>query len=154
MKTEMAIGIRLRPAHSPDSAATFSSVASKSRFRWISPTHSLCIEQSPSHQVQIRECRRRFEPARVVCQAPVTHLLKAEHPLDHPKHVLNLGAYLGFAAVGLLDRFVNVLTLPVALVGEVLRPWRASANRRPLSSVGLITPNSSLLPMQKQTDGI
>src|SRR5271167_534721 len=100
MKTEMAKGLRFRPALSRGLAGIFSSAASNSRFRWISPTRSLCIEQSPSHQEQIRQRRGGLEPVQVLRQTPVTHFLKAEYPLDDPKDVLNLGAHAGLATVG------------------------------------------------------
>src|SRR5271167_4842717 len=149
MKTEMAMGFRFGPAQSRVSAAIFSAAASKSRFRWISPTRLLCIEQSPSYQEQIRERRSCLKPVQVLRQAPVTYFLKAEDPLDDPKHMLDFRAHTRLATVGGLDRLINVLAPAVALVGEVLRPRRAGADRRPLSSVRLIAPDSPLLPMQQ-----
>jgi hypothetical protein len=63
--------------------------------------------------------------------------------------MLDFRAHTRLATVGGLDRLINVLAPAVALVGEVLRPWRAGADRRPLSSVRLIAPDSPLLPMQQ-----
>src|SRR5450759_3196149 len=148
MKTEMAMGFRFRSAQSRLCEVIVSSAASKSRFRWISPTRCLCIEQSPSHQEQIRERRGRLEPVQVLRQAPVTHFLKAEDPLDDPEHVLNLGAYAGLTTVGGLDRLVNAFSPSVALVSEVLRMRRAGTDRCPLSFVRLITPDASFFPMK------
>ena len=51
--------------------------------RRASPTRSLSIEQPPSHQVQIRQRRSHFQAMQVLSQAPITHLLEAERPLDH-----------------------------------------------------------------------
>src|SRR5450759_1177945 len=149
MKTEIAMGFRFRSAQLCLSAAIFGSTTSKSRFRWISPTRSLCIEQSPSYQEQIRQRRGSLEPVQVLRQTPVAHFLKPEDPLDDPKHVLNLGAHAGLATVARLDRLVNVFAPAVALVGEVLRPRRAGADRRALSSVRLVAPDSSFFPMKQ-----
>src|SRR5450759_4873060 len=122
MKTEMAMGFRFGSAQSRVSTEIVSSVASKPRFRWISPTRVLCIEQSPSYQEQIRERRSSLEPVQVLGQAPVTHFLKTEDPLDDPKqHVLDFRPHAGLAAVGGLDRLINSLAPTVALVREVLR---------------------------------
>src|SRR5450432_260323 len=149
MKTAMATGFRFRSARSRVSAAILTVVASKTRLRRILPTRSLCIEQSPPHQEQIRERSGRLEPVQVLRQAPVTHFLKAEDPLDDPEHMFNLGAYAGLATVRGLDRLIDTLSPPVALVGEVLSMRRASADRRSLPFVGLVTPDSSFLPVEQ-----
>ena len=121
----------------------------KARVRRFSPTLSLYIEQSPSHQKQM--CKRcgHLKSVQVFCQASVTHFLKAEDSLDDPKHVLDLGPYAGLTSVGRFDRLVYTLSPPVALVGEVLRLRRTGADRRPLSFLGLITPDSSFLPVKQ-----
>jgi len=108
------MGFRFGSAQSRVSAGIFSSAASKPRFRWISPTRVLCIEQSPSYQEQIRERRSRLEPVQILGQAPVTDFLKAEDPLDDPKHVLDFRPHAGLAAVGGLDRLINSLAPTVA----------------------------------------
>ena len=138
------MGFRFGSAQSRVSTEIVSSVASKPRFRWISPTCVLCIEQSPTYQEQIRERRSSLEPVQVLRQAPVTHFLKAEDPLDDPEHVLNFGAHTGLATVGRLDRLINALAPAIALVGEVLvlinRPTpgdgRSRLRHTPYSSSG------------------
>ncbi len=145
----MGTGFRLRSAQARVFAETFLVAASKTRIRRISPTRSLRIEQSSSHQEQIRERGGRLEPVQVLRQAPVTYFLKAEDPLDDSEHVLNLGAHAGLAAVGRLDRFVDALSPSVALVREVLRMRRTGADRCPLPFVGLVTPDASFLAVQQ-----
>src|ERR1035438_5975082 len=149
MKTAMAMAFRFESAQSRFCGVVFSSAASKTRFRWISPTRSLGIEQPPSHKEKIRERCGRLEPVQVLRQASITHFLKAEDPLDDPEHVLNLGPDAGLATVGGLDRLVDAFSPPAAVVSEVLRIRRAGANRCPLSFVCLITPDASFLPMQQ-----
>ena len=136
----MAVGFRSRSAQWRVSAETSSLCASQSRVRQLSPTPSLRIEQPPARQEQIRQRCGDFQSVQVLRQASVTHLLKAEDPLDHPKDVLDLGAHAGFATVGRLDRLVDAFAPPVTLVGKVLRPRRPGADRGLLSAVRVITP--------------
>jgi len=143
------MGFRSRPAPPHVFAEIFSVAASKIRIRRLSPTRSLCIEQSPPYQEQIRQRCGDLQSMQVLRQASVIHLLKAKDPLDHPKHVLDFGAHTGLAAVGRLDRLINALAPAVALVGEVLRSRRAGANRGLLSAVRLIAPDAPFLPMQQ-----
>jgi hypothetical protein len=65
------------------------------------------MEQSPARQEQIRQRCGDFKPVQVLRQASITHLLKTEDPLDHPKHVLDLGAHAGLATVGGFDRLID-----------------------------------------------
>src|SRR5580704_16997708 len=116
MKTEMTMGFRSWSAQSHVSAETLPLFASQPRVWRLSPTPSLPIEQSPSYQEQIRERCGGLQPVQVLRQTPVTDFLKAEDPLDDPKHVLYLGAYAGLATVGCLDRLVNAFSPAVALV--------------------------------------
>src|SRR3974390_1669321 len=104
MKTGISPGFRSRPALLRVSAGIFDSAASKIRILLPSPTPSLRIEQSPARQEQIRQPRAHLQSVQVLRQASVTHLLKAEDPLDDPKHMLDLGAHPGLAPVGRLDR--------------------------------------------------
>jgi hypothetical protein len=62
--------------------------------RRFSPTRSLRIEQSPPYQEQIRQRCGELQSMQVLLETSVTHLLKAEDPLNHPKHVLDLNAKL------------------------------------------------------------
>src|SRR5271163_492008 len=116
MKTEMAMGFRSWSAQSRVSAETSSLLASQCRVRRLAPTRSLRIEQSSAYQEQIRERCSDLKPVQVLRQASVTHFLKAEDPLDHPEHVLDLRAHAGLATVGGPDRLINAFAPPVTLV--------------------------------------
>src|SRR5580658_1454603 len=104
LKADKAMGLGSRLAQRHVSAETSSLFAPQSRFRRLSPTPSLRIEQSPSYQEQIRERRGDLKPVQVLRQTSVTHLLKAEDSLDYPEHVLDLGSDARLAPVGSLDR--------------------------------------------------
>lgn len=149
MKAKLASGYPLKRAVARVCAETRLPTSRKTRVWRFSPTLSLYIEQSPSHQVQIGKRCGDLKSVQVFCQASVTHFLNAEDPLDDPKHVLDLGLYAGLASVGRFDRLVDTLSPPAALVGEVLRLRRTGADRRPLSFLGLITPDSSFLPLKQ-----
>src|SRR5882757_9251259 len=129
MKAKMALGFRSDRAAACVSAETLLPAASKTRVRRLSPTRSLRIQQSPARQEQIRQRCGDLQSVQVLHQASVTHLLKAEDPFDHPKHVLDLGAHAGLAPVGGLDRLINAFAPPISLVGKVLRPRRPGADR-------------------------
>src|ERR1019366_5792944 len=109
-------------------------LAAQPRVRQLSPTPSLCIEQSPARQEQIRQRCGDFQSVQVLRQASVTYFLKAEDSLDYPKHMLDLGSDTGFATVGRLDRLINAFSPPVTLVGKVLRSGRPDGARRLLST--------------------
>src|SRR5579862_1945733 len=149
LKAAIAMGFRSWSAQGRVSGETSSLCASQARIRQLSPTRPLRIEQSSSYQKQIRERCGDLKPVQVLRQASITHLLKTEDPLDHPKDVLDLGAHAGLTTVGGPDRLINALAPPVTLVGEVLRPSCSGADRRLLSAVRLIAPDPPFLPMQQ-----
>src|SRR5271156_3273550 len=103
MKAQMEIQFRPRLALAHLSAETFLFASSHIWMRHLSPALALCMQQSPSHQEQIRQRCGDLQSMQVLRQASVTHFLKAEDPLDHSKHVLDRGSHAGFAAVGRLD---------------------------------------------------
>ena len=148
------MGFRFNLASARVSAEIFSAAASETRVRRLSPARSLRTEQSHSYQEQILERCGHLQSVQVLRQASVTHFLKAEDLLDHPKHVLDFGTHTGLATVGCFDRLINAFTPAVALVGEVLRPRCCGADRRPLPAVCLIAPDSPLLPMQQMLQGV
>src|ERR1039458_6501389 len=53
-----------------------------------------------------------------------------------------------------LDRLINTFSPPIALVGEVLRSRRTSADRGLLPAVSLIAPDSPFFPMQQVPQGV
>src|SRR5882672_7294360 len=114
MKTGISPRFRSRSAPPRVSAEISGVAASKTLILRLSPTPSLRIEQSPARQKQIRERRADLQSMQVFRQASVTHLLKAEDPLDHPKDVLDLGANAGLATVGRLDRLINAFAPPIS----------------------------------------
>src|ERR1035441_8055750 len=154
MKAEMAFGFRSNLAPTHVSAETFLFADLQPRVRQLSPTRCLRIEQSPSDHEQIGKSCRDLEPVQVLRQAPVTHFLEAEDPLDDAKNVLNFGAYSGLAAVRRFDRISDALTPSVASVGEVPGPRCAGADRRLLSAVSLVTPHSRFLTMEQVLQGV
>ena len=105
--------------------------ASKTRFRRFSPTRWLRIQQPPARQEQFGQRGGYLQPVQVLRQASVAHLLEAEDPLDHPKHVLNLGADAGLATVGGLDRLIDAFAPSKTLIGEVLRSSRSVSRDTP-----------------------
>ena len=72
--------------------------ASKRRISRSPATRLLRMQQSPSDRVQIGERGGDFEAVQVLGEAPVAHLLEAEHPLDHPDRVLDLRSDARLAA--------------------------------------------------------
>ena len=97
------MGFRLTREPTRVSAATRVFFAAQPRVRRLSTTLSLRIQQSPTRQEQIRQRGGDLQSVQVLRQTSVTHLLKAEDPLDYSKHVLDFGAHSGLAAVGRLD---------------------------------------------------
>ena len=80
-----------------------------------------------AHDEQITQRASYEQSVRVLVQPTVADLREAEHPLDHPKAVLNLGPHFRLGAVaGLLGR-VHHAAVPIAPVGEVPRLGSASA---------------------------
>src|SRR5688500_9572697 len=57
------------------------------------------FQQVRSDDEQIGERAGDEEAMRVLVQAAIAHLLEAEHPLDHPEHVLDFRAYPGLRTV-------------------------------------------------------
>src|ERR1017187_1654990 len=148
MKAEMAAGIWSTRAPEQVSAAARAVIAAQAHVRRLSPAPSLRIQQSPARQEQIRQRCGDLQSVQVLCQTSVTHFLEAEDPLDHPKHVLDLGTDAGLATVGGFDRLINAFAPSVTLVGKVLCSGRPGADRSLLAAIGLITPDSPFLPMQ------
>ena len=145
----MALECRLGWAPARVSAETALRAASKTRVRRLSPTRWLRIQQPPARQEQVGQCVGNLQPMQVLRQASVAHFLKAEDPLDHPEHVLDLGAHAGLATVGGLDRLVDALAPSKTLIGEVLRSGRPGADRIFLTAIGLISPNARLFAVQQ-----
>src|ERR1035441_4902151 len=132
MKAEKVMGFCLTRAPQRVSAETRVFIAAQPRVRRLSLTPPLRIQQPPARQEQIRQRCGDLQSVQVLCQTSVTHFLEAEDPLDHPKHVLDLGTDAGLATVGGFDRLINAFAPPVTLVGKVLRSgrrmvcWRSS----------------------------
>ena len=85
----------------------------------------------------------------VFLEPAVAHLGKAEHPLDDPDRMFDLGPHLRFGPVpGPLDR-VDDATVSIAAVGEIPRPRRFPADHGALAAIGLIAPDAGFLAMQQ-----
>ena len=104
MKVQLEIQFRPVLALAHVSAETFLYASSHIRMRHFPSTLALRTQQSPSRHEQFRQRGCDLQSMQVLRQASVAHFLKAEDPLDHSKHVLDLGSHAGFAAVGRLQR--------------------------------------------------
>src|SRR6266545_8295323 len=109
----------------------------------------LSSQQVTSRQVQIGQRGRHEQAVRILGQATITHLSKAEDALDDPDRVLDLGADARLGAVlgALLRRQVAVAA--TALLGEVLGLRRMLPNQFALASVTGVAIHSPLVTMQQ-----
>src|SRR5262252_5341352 len=86
---------------------------------------------------------------RVLFEPAITHLGKAEHPLDNPDRMFDLGPHFGFGAVfGALDLIDNT-TVTVAAIGEIPRPRRMLPDPRPLAAIRLVAPHAGFVAVQQ-----
>jgi hypothetical protein len=124
----------------------FASIPVISRFP---STRLLRPEQFSSDHVQIGERRGDLEPMQVLCQAAIAGLAEAEDVLDHPEHVLDLGAHPRLVAILRLFHFVDPAMEAVASVREVLRLRCMLMNKVCLTVIALVTPDPRLLAVQQ-----
>src|SRR6516162_5997406 len=82
--------------------------------------------------VQIGQCRGHEQAIEVLLEPATAHLGEAEHPLDDPDRMLDLGPHLRLGAVLRSFDFVHHAAMAIAAVDKIARPWRAAPDRRPL----------------------
>jgi hypothetical protein len=102
MKARMEIQFRPVLALAHVSAETCLYASSHTWMRHLFPPLALRMQQS-----LIRQRCSDLRSTQVLCQASVTHFVKAEDALDHSKHLFDFGSHAGFAAVGRIDRLIN-----------------------------------------------
>ena len=91
---------------------------------------------------QIGKRTRHEQAMRVLFEPAIAHLGKAEHPLDNPDRMFDLGPHFGLGAVfGPLDLIDNT-TVTVAAIGEIQRPGRMLPDHRPLTAIRLAAPHA------------
>jgi hypothetical protein len=106
--------------------------------------------QMPARRVEIGQRRNHEQAMQVPLEPAVTHLGEAEHPLDDPDRMLDLGPNLRLGAVlGPLD-LVYDAAMAIAAVDEVARPRSAFADHRPLAAIGLVAPHAGLVAVQQR----
>ena len=102
-----------------------------------------------AHDEQIGKRTGHEQAMRVLFEPAITHLGKAEQPLDNPDRMFDLGPHFGFCAVfgplGLIDN----TAVTVAAIGEIPRPGRVLPDHRPLAAVRLVAPHTGFVPVQQ-----
>src|SRR6266568_8719972 len=118
-------------------------------FRFLDALRLLKPQQSVTNHIQIRERASDEQSVRVFGEAAVAHLGKAKHALEHPDRMLTLGAHSGLGPILLPLDLIDHAPVTVAPMGEVFRAWRRGADRLALASIGLVSPDPGLLPVQQ-----
>ena len=103
-------------------------------FRRSASTPLLRSQQLAADHEQIRQCRGDFQTVQILRQSAIAHLLKAEHPLDHPEDVLDLRAYLRLGTILRPLDLIDLAVVAIGSVGEVLRSRSAFAAANALSA--------------------
>src|SRR5262249_2027245 len=103
---------------------------------------------TPSNE-QIGETTCNARSMGVLRQPPVPDLGEAEHPLDHPDAMLDLGTYAGLPAVLSPLHLIDHATMAVASVGEVSGAGRMFADHSLLAAIRLISVDPRLLAVQQ-----
>src|SRR5438477_10581611 len=103
----------------------------------------------PAHHKQIGQRADHEQAMRVLLQPAVAHLGKAEHPLDDPDHMFNPWPHFGLGAVFRPLDLIDNTAMAVAAIGEIAGLGRVLPDHRPLSAVGLITPDAGLVAVQE-----
>src|SRR5215471_9478495 len=65
----------------------------------FSSTPLLCVQQLAPYRIEVGQCRCDFQAVQVLGKTAIADLLEAEHTLDHPDRVLDLGTHPRFALV-------------------------------------------------------
>ena len=112
------------------------------------------IVLSDRHQVtpsdeQIGETTGDPRSMGVLRQPPVANLGEAEHPLDHPDAVLDLGKYAGLPPIPATLHLIDHATMAVAFAGEIPGARRMLAHHSLLAAIRLIPINLRLLAVQQ-----
>src|SRR5580658_9529611 len=105
-------------------------------------------QQMSARREQVGQGAGDNEAMRVLFEPAVTHLGEAEHPLDDPDRMLDLGPHLRLGAVFRALDFVHDAAVAIATVDEVLRSRRCSADHRALAAIRLIAPYTGLPAVQ------
>src|SRR5690242_15651633 len=82
----------------------------------------------------------------VLLQPAITHLGKAEHPLDDPDRMLDPGPHFGLGAVFRPLDLIDNTAVAVAAIGEIAGLGCVLPDHRSLAAVGLITHTRVSLP--------
>src|SRR5262249_13664905 len=123
--------------------------ASSDRFYRSAPTRLLRRQQSPADHVDVGQRGSDFHAVQVLGKTAIAHFLEAEHTLDHPDRVLNLGPHPRFGLILRPVHLVQPAATAVLTVDEVFRPRRSGTDHLALPLVTLITPHARLAPMQQ-----
>ncbi len=108
-----------------------------------------CTHQMLSDHEQIRQNASHVQAIGILDQPPVAYLSESKDALDDEKGVLNLDPDLGLRPVLLLFRIAQWPVTGAFANGEITGPWRTTAKRFRLSTVGRIAPDPVFFPMQQ-----
>src|SRR3954469_10529079 len=94
-------------------------------------------QQPTPRYEQVRQGAGHEQTVRVLVQAAIAQLGKAEHPLDHADAVLDLRPHLRFGSVLRLLSLVDHPAMTIPAVGEVAGIRRMLADNVGLTAIGL-----------------
>jgi hypothetical protein len=80
----------------------------------------------------------------VLLEPAITHLGKAEHPLDDPDRMFDLGPHFGLDTIFRPLDLIHNTAVAVAAIDEILGLWCVLPDRRPLAALGLVTLSATL----------
>src|SRR5208282_6264770 len=112
---------------------------------------TLCrrVPQLLANHEQVHQGAGGKESVGILRQSAVAHLHEPELQLQHAEHVLYFGSNRRLGSVLRPLDFVEVVSMPIAAMGAVLRSRRTLVDDIGLPAIRLIAPHSRLLPVQQ-----